>query len=510
MWAIISAIITLVTILIISVFNCICGMCDLGGYEGTHGVVGAAEKNEFKKSIDISITDMNTLIDIQSQRMNPELKAAYKKLFIQEYLLKDTPPVVTMDDIKYQLPYQGATRVFKTSTHIGQRKLFDTELQFFTNHLHADKKITCIYAGAAPSNHTGYLSWLFPNVKFILVDPNPFEVYEANPVILQPRKNGPDMTAARAKELVKMAVEGNERIYIINDLMTMDIAHAAKELIDREDLYFVSDIRTNVTDGVENPDVTDILWNLSQQYNWMSVMKPRWSMLKYRHPFYEEDPSVFEAKCKQQPYATDFELSKEFGIDFVENYKTKHLTYWDGKVYIQAFPGPSSTETRLVTDATSTRDWGTHEEYENKLFYYNTIDRCFCHHFNDNADADLGFDNCNDCALENLLWKNYITAYPAIAAHMNNNVRLFVAKLSRNTHRPLIRDNHGRFFDGKYPLRRLIQTAEDYQSDPEKKVLMFPPPNMNKNRQQRFDNQRFGNRKPNNNRDGNSQNRRVG
>lgn len=457
----VGAMITVISVMIMAVLSWI--------------VTPASLKTEYAGSYDT--TEMNTgakpaptlqqIINAQASKMDPKLKTQFAELFTEAYADADAPPIVTLDDIKHSMPYADVS-VFRTATHIGQRKLFLTELQFLVDAVPAGQQCVCVYAGAAPSNHTGYLAALFPHVKFLLVDPNPFEVREAKPIMLAAR-GGPPIDQATADKLVAEALAGSERIYIINDLMTMEIARACRQ-IPHDQLYFVSDIRTNATDGAKEPDTVDILWNLSQQYNWMSCMRPRWSMLKFRHPFYAEPVEVFERKHSQAPYAADFAMSKEYGIDFVENHKTQTLVYWAGTVNLQAFPGQSSTETRLITEAKETHNWGPPADYENRLFYYNSVERCFRHHINDNADRALGFDHCNDCALENHLWKKYI-AYSGDTVP----VRARVKKLSDITFRPLVRENHGHFFD-KYDPASLLRAIQDFQRAPKQPVYMFGQP----------------------------------
>ncbi len=55
------------------------------------------------------------------------------------------------------------------SMHWGQRKLLLTEILFFS--LYGKQGTVVIYAGAAPAEHSLFLSYLFPSFKFILVDP---------------------------------------------------------------------------------------------------------------------------------------------------------------------------------------------------------------------------------------------------------------------------------------------------------------------------------------------------
>ena len=97
-------------------------------------------------------------------------------------------PVVKFDEIKHSLPYKTGTMLLKPQVHIGQRKLFLSKLQFLIN---VDTKY-CIYAGAAPDNKTHYLSQLFPDVKFILIDPNKFDIKLPN-MTSHPRKKHKDI-----------------------------------------------------------------------------------------------------------------------------------------------------------------------------------------------------------------------------------------------------------------------------------------------------------------------------
>lgn len=371
---------------------------------------------------------------------------------------KNVKPIVTIDDIDKQLYYSAATHTFRPNAHIGQRKLFLTEIQFFTNKVKESDNIYCIYAGAAPSNHTGYLAALFPNIKFILIDPNPFEVREANPIVLH-GYGDPEIDPERAEQLIKSAMSRPEQIYIINDLFTVTLAETFHKLMKRNEMVFISDIRTNSHED-DYPDVLDILWNLAQQYVWITKMAPSWSMLKFRHPFYNEDPEVFAKNISRPPYEYDFTESVKLGLDFAKNWKEKKLVYFDGEVYIQAWPGRSSTETRLVTEGLKLKDWGQKDEYENKLFYYNQISRSWVHHYNPNSDVKLGFDNCNDCSLENHIWEQYIKLYPKLSRPFGT-VKDHVIKLSKITKRDLFRYGHGYRFD-KVDLKFIDKNINDH------------------------------------------------
>lgn len=457
----IVGVITLFALLLIDLFSCICGQCD-----SSNTVIGGTQKSESSSSK--TLIGMNGLIDTLTSSMTAEAKAQYKKMFIETYLKWNLPVIETIDDIKKVMPYQGNAHIFKPSVHIGQRKLFLNEMQFFADHLKATDTCVCVYAGAAPSNHTGLLADLFPNVTFVLVDPNPFDVHNASPKFLQKKGEVGD-----ADTMLAEVAAGGHNIYIINDLMTREIAHAARKHIPHDQLFFISDIRTGIT-GRREPDTTDIIWNTAQMYIWIKDMEPAWSMLKFRHPFYASPPEVFAKHSVEEPLLSDFAVAKDYGIDFIDNYSRRELVFFDGTVKLQAFAGVSSAETRLVTDGKTIRNWGTQYEYEDKLFSWNNTTRCYGHHVNPNANPAIGFDHCGDCALENALWTRYMAAYPSASARIGLKVTDFVTKLAIATDRGLIRENHGRFFNEKHPIDLLTKAAAEYNDRQTKVALMYP------------------------------------
>lgn len=343
-------------------------------------------------------------------------------------------PTVQFDDIPYELRYSAVDNIKKTSLHIGQRKLFMNELQFLTQYTKPLEKVLCVYAGAAPSNKTGLLADLFPNVTFLLVDPNPFAIVGKIPIYLSRKNLVNELEATQVLNKI-----GTEPIYIINGLFTNALATAVAKI--STPVVFISDIRTSRrSDGLV--ESFDVIWNLSMQYNWVVMMNSRASMLKFRHPFYEDLAPDFRKLSEVAPYTADFELSKTYGIDFVTNAENEHLVYLAGTVYIQPWMKVSSTESRLVVaNNLGIEDLISYSEYQDKFYYYNNIERFCVNHHNDNADKSLGFDHCNDCALENYIWKNYLLKYPS-----TYKVKSLVTKLSAVTSRGLLKDNHGKLF----------------------------------------------------------------
>ena len=395
-----------------------------------------------------------------SKELKNEINKNLKKKF-------DHP--ITLDNISNEMQYQRHMPI-RPTLHIGQRKLFLTEVQFLSNYLDSyDDPGYVVYAGAAPSSHTGFLSELFPNIKFILVDPNEFYIYlpdrfnhnyikENNIIYL---KSGNDIERYKIKEKekkvnyfngrkvdfidVKDAKELNENylefivkskysIFIIQDLFTNQLAEELSQL----ECYFWSDIRTE--GGDEAPGDFDLLWNLSMQYNWMKIINPISSMLKFRTPFFNEVEKTLKLIKEGNE---DFKLSKKYGLDIINSYKKKNLRYPRGKIYIQAWPGETSSETRLIIDNSDILIDYDYHEYEDKLFWYNNVERPYCYHINKFIVESEGFDNCGDCALEGKIYEDYEKIY---GKKIDINYMLQRAKYLSGG-RELIKFGHGKLYD---------------------------------------------------------------
>jgi hypothetical protein len=199
------------------------------------------------------------------------------------------------------------------------------------------------------------------------------------------------------------------------------------------------------------PEDLDIVWNSSMQYNWIKIMKPIKSMLKWRHPYHEHTYEQLVEQTNKEPYKSDLKMSKEFGIDFLEDYKRGEINYLDGDEYIQPWPGSASTEVRLVCGSITNKNWGHYTDYENLLFTYNKVFRTNVPHTNENSNRKLGFDLCNDCAIENVIFSDYVKK--AKAAKLKSYTVLELNKRLTNAtgNRHLIREGHGQFFGNNQP-----------------------------------------------------------
>lgn len=370
------------------------------------------------------------------------------------------PPMVKLSDIPESMDYIPGFRG-KFGVHIGQRKLFLNEVQYLTEVSKQFKPaspgeyIYVIYAGAAAGHHDWILAKLFPKIKFILVDPNMFDIrvesvphkliynrlisylysgytddqrlkrLNENTRILNLANNKttkisydplfnkmdtPEITKEVLLKMIDFIKKTPPNLYLIEDLFTEIMAETFREL---GNVHFISDIRTN--SGIAGPGVDeesvpgdiDVLWNLAQQYVWTNMLNCNSFMLKFRCPF---DYKHIEFDKIESWMKTAFNIAKTMGIDFISDYNSGILNYYSGDIFLQPWAPKSSTESRLINFIKpfeiKIKSYNP-KEYENKFMYYNSIVRGLTHCENKYANRTIGFDCCQDCALESIIWKDY-------------------------------------------------------------------------------------------------------
>jgi hypothetical protein len=206
-----------------------------------------------------------------------------------------------------------------------------SEIEFLTLYAKPDKKWTVVYAGSAQGTHILYLSELFPNVTFHLYDPSKFD-----------------------NNLVNYA-KTHENIKIFNELFLNETCQQYKN---KEDVFFISDIRTVPSDTEtmherdEDGDTTsdadeasaefekEVSKNMAWQKEWVEIMQPVASMLKFRLP-----------------------------------YKPGKTKYLDGKIYFQVWAGKTSSEGRLISEKPYRIIEYDNTDYEQCMFRLNLCDR---------------------------------------------------------------------------------------------------------------------------------------
>lgn len=375
--------------------------------------------------------------------MIKQISGSYPDFNLFKSLFKEQIKVIEkIEDIDHELPYHIGCKIQKPQVHLGQRKLLLSEIQFLS-------KVNteyCLYAGAAPGNKTHYLSQLFPKIKFILIDPNKFNInirknnriyshreYPHQDIVHiynhYPTRSNKYVENENFKiddmdvdEIINFIVNSDYKIFIIEDYMTNYLAEVFSVL----DMSFISDIRTNVN-GTQYPENIDIYWNSAMQYNWMNIMRPQYTMLKMRMPF-----GKINTREISDFMIEDFEMSD---IDFIGDYWNGTFNFSKAEMYIQAWSGVSSTEMRFHIERNNINNIVEYniDMIESKFNYYNSINRGWIYHENTNSNNKFHFCHCNDCALENKILSefdrntlqmvkeiDFITNQPLKKRHTNN------------------------------------------------------------------------------------------
>ena len=220
--------------------------------------------------------------------------------------------ILNSDD--QELGYRRRKDEEKTSLSWGQRKLLLVLLQFLN--LYWDqtkvKNPKVIYAGAAPGINIKIVSELYPEVEFHLYDPAPFKI------------------------------KPTSKIHLYNTYFTDKVA---KKWAGRNDVYFISDIRTADYTLVSNLDKNEeqIMKDMNDQLNWYQIIKPVQGQLKFRLPY-------------------------------TGGNRPEKVDYLAGWIFKQPWAPQTTTETRLVPTSDQLVSWDC-MKYQSQLFYHNTIIR---------------------------------------------------------------------------------------------------------------------------------------
>ena len=211
-------------------------------------------------------------------------------------------------------PYASEKTDFSSLVHWGQRKLLIAEIQFLLLHGHlAD---TVVYAGAAPGTHTAVLMRFFPNHRFYLYDPAPFNL------------------------------DANENLVLRQQMFTDEVAASwapgANEF--GKPVLFVCDIRSADFDLMGGEEFAKhVVKDMAAQKRWCELMQPAMASLKFRLPW---DPGF--------------------------------TSYLAGDIYFQIWGPPRSIETRLFTNCRAEQPYDN-QQYDTQCYYYNTVVRLAMH-----------------------------------------------------------------------------------------------------------------------------------
>ena len=261
---------------------------------------------------------------------------------------------VTTDDIQGRQEYVSKDRsiTFKR-LHWGQRKLLLALLQFLTlayNEYKSLEGATVLYIGAASGHNIAFIADMFPEVEFHLYDPAQFD----------------DSLRSR----------GNVHLY--NEYFLDETSETWASFEGR--LLLVSDIRTAPDEQDTGETAPSRGGRKDGRGGHYAPNKGRRAApssqdaLRARNDHVEENMRLQERitlAVKPAAYSLKFRLPWEYSKGDV--YK-----YLPGKIYIQAYPPPNSTETRLVNFV---KQWGDNDgkfdvhEYDGKLAFHNDVER---------------------------------------------------------------------------------------------------------------------------------------
>ena len=401
-------------------------------------------------------------------------------------------PRIKLSDIPKGLKYSSKVRMtpehiaMSKVCHNGQVKLFLTELQHLKAYLeNTNEEVLVIYAGAAPSNKAYIYGKMFPNVKFIFIDPNEFNIYFDNlhdshyysknrskVMYYNTIPPGPDSTdkykvegektiqhyknpgkfvdiqslkcpLGWEEDIIDFILDNDYQFNVFQDYFTESMAIVFNKLIKKwnKKVLFWSDVRTNM-DSTPGSDPTndDIVMNTAMNYTWLKrlvdgVDSEFYSMLKFRLPY---GTNVNWDGIK--PFIDE---ARNLGFDFEKQFEDRKCIKWfKGDIYLQAYAGYESAESRLWSTKEQIRDELVEyplAEHEEKLHYYNMVERFGCQFENELSDREIGFDHCGDCAIMANIWEEFATKF----GMTKNKIKEKIILLGDITGRPLARDPHG-------------------------------------------------------------------
>lgn len=218
-------------------------------------------------------------------------------------------------------------RPSQNNIHDGQLKLRLGEIFFFAQCVrdglvNVSEQVTVVYVGAGPGTHLVEMVEHMSNWHFHLYDPTPFD------------------------ENLKRF----ENVKLFSQLFGYDDARFYAAKAKNSKILFVCDMRSKVHSRVGH-DQRDIDTDMRRQEEWVRMIRPAASWLKFRFPF-----------------PTNGNYKKD------DTYK-----YLKGTVFLQAFAPANSTETRLYVVNSNARELVTCMynllQYEEQLCHFNNVER---------------------------------------------------------------------------------------------------------------------------------------
>jgi hypothetical protein len=350
-------------------------------------------------------SDLFNIFDgyVQSERdiINKTLQIRDQVFASSDLLMVGPEPGIKTDpnpsDIKSPIAYrqdkksEGMAYTY-SHLHLGQRKLFLTELYLLTQYIPVNVPITLVYAGAASGEHFPFLAELFPSVTFHLYDPAQFHI--------DPKK-----------------LKLENRIYLYTQLFEDETAKEwGPDGLQRkkwgEPHFFISDIRFTLEGKTTVETEKQVSMDMDLQARWTRLIQPTIaSMLKFRPPY------VYLPGTS--------------------------LKYLRGRILWQCWPPKLSTETRLIVEAEDCKKPDVEypvTDYESVCYKHNIIDRPW-KKYTDLSIKTIGYDGCWDCRAEAETWRLYIVnkSTNTIDIDIENEISKYMTRLSKEIGKPLIK-----------------------------------------------------------------------
>ena len=213
--------------------------------------------------------------------------------------------------------YKESLQICKNARklHLGQFKLFFSELLFLSKYAKTGDKI--LYIGAAPGYHIQKLAEFFPECIFELWDPREFDIKKLDNIIMYQEL----FTDNIAK---KYAIDGSDYL-LMCDIRNLDIDKSKKN---------------NNIEEMDNIVCDD----MKLQLNWCQIINPRKAYIKFRLPYEIPKYQYLTGTIYLQPYSkisTETRLSTSDYTHLIE-YDTlefeKKMAYHNGHTRCLSYP----------------------------------------------------------------------------------------------------------------------------------------------------------------------------
>lgn len=249
------------------------------------------------------------------------------------------------------------------------------------------------------------------------------------------------------KNLVPDIMKSKERVFIFQDYMTEKLStFISKSVPKKTDVYFLSDIRTNIYEG-ESPHDIDIIWNYALQIIFLKILQPVFSMLKFRPPFGDGIHSSETREMKVILKTTapadiksvvkhDLELVRDkYKLDMFGEYLNGKFKYFANDfIYVQPWGRVGTTETRLfVSRENINKPYVSYniKEWENRFHFMKFLRMYGFHKIFYNISGVKDYDGCYDCTRELQILGNYILNEPTVSHKINNKAIVKVIKKNK-------------------------------------------------------------------------------